>query len=305
MEKHWRNYCTISIVHFMVFPQVIGGDGPIVETLSKIAEDPFFDGIEIGQINDPTVRKEARQVLENSHIKVGYGAQPSILLQGLNPNSLDETERQKAVEQLKSNVDEAAEMGAKRVGFLSGRDPGDADRPAALDALVKSVSEVCAYASDKGLALTCETFDRDIDKKCLIGPTPYAVNFANRVREDHPSFGLLYDLSHQPLLHETESEALPQLADVLVHAHVGNAVIYPDRKGYGDLHPRFGYPGGENDVYELVDFLRGLFEIGYLSNERSDRPWIGFEVKPQDDTETSEQIIASTKRVWQDAWALV
>jgi hypothetical protein len=53
---------------------------------------------------------------------------------GLNPEqyrvidraSLEEAERMKAVEQLYHYVDEAAEVGAKRVGFLSGVDPGDA-----------------------------------------------------------------------------------------------------------------------------------------------------------------------------------
>jgi hypothetical protein len=40
--------------------------------------------------------------------------------------------------------------------------------------------------------------------------------------------------------------------------------MVPGRPGYGDQHPRFGFPGGENGVEELAAFLRGLFEIGYL-----------------------------------------
>ena len=50
-----------------------------------------------------------------------------------------------------------------------------------------------------------------------------------------------------------------------MHIHIGNAVVEPGLPGYGDLHPRFGWPGGANDVPELVDFIRGLFKIGYLS----------------------------------------
>jgi len=29
MNTHWNNYCTMSIVHFMAFPNTIGGEGPI------------------------------------------------------------------------------------------------------------------------------------------------------------------------------------------------------------------------------------------------------------------------------------
>lgn len=303
MEKHWSHYCTVSIVHFMAFPNTIGGEGPIVETITKIAEDPFFNGIEIGWIKDPKVRTQAKAVLEHSHIKVGYGAQSALLLGKHNLNSLDDAERTAAINQLKANIDEAAEMGAKRVGFLSGKDPGDADRPRALELLIDSVRQACAYARDKGLALTLETFDREIDKKCLIGPSDYAAQFASAVRQDYPEFGLMYDLSHQPLLYEESEPALTLLKDHLVHAHVGNAVVDPNTPGYGDLHPRFGWPGGSNDVDELVTFLRALFKVGYMGDDNDERPWVGFEVKPQTEAETSEQIIAGTKRVWAEAWS--
>ena len=312
MDKHWNTYCTMSIVHFMAFPQCIGGEGPIVETVSKIAEDPFFTGIEIGWIKDPQVRAATRRVLEVSHIKAGYGAQLALLLQKLDINSLDETERRRGVDQLKQCVDEAVELGAQRVAFLSGKDPGETQRPAALEALIKSVKEVCAYARERGIAMTCEVFDRAIDKKCLIGPSEYAAEFARVVRQDFPEFGLMYDLSHRPLLFEQAETALTALKDVLVHIHVGNAVVDANTPGYGDLHPRFGWPGGANDVPELVDFVRGLFKIGYLAPDATRglaggeaRPWIGFEVKPQAPGETSELIIAGAKRVWQEAWSRV
>jgi sugar phosphate isomerase/epimerase len=305
MNKHWDSFCTMSIVHFMAFPNTIGGEGPIVETVSKIAEDPFFGAIEIGWIKDPRVRADVKAILDAAHIRVGFGGQSSLLLQKLNLNSFDEAERRAAIDQMKANIDEAVEMGARRVAFLSGKDPGDADRPRALDLLIDAVREMCAYGQDRGIGLTCETFDRGIDKACLIGPSDLAAEFARAIRADYPDFGLMYDLSHMPLLFEKAEPALTLLKDVLVHIHVGNCVVEKGLPGYGDLHPRFGWPGGCNDLPELVEFVQALFKIGYLADGKAERPWVGFEVKPQFPGETPELIIAGTKRVWQDAWAKV
>jgi sugar phosphate isomerase/epimerase len=303
MDKPWTNYCTMSIVHFMAFPETIWGDGPVLETVTKLAEDPFFGAIEIGWIKDAGVRARVKQVIETAHIQVCHVAGSALLLQKLNLNSLDEAERMKAVEQFCRNVDEAAEVGAKRVGFVSGTDPGDADRPRALEALAKSVKQVAAYARDKGIALTLEIFDRTIDKKCLIGPSPLAADFCKMIREEFSDFGLLYDQSHMPLLHETPDAALSVLKDFLVHIHLGNAVLGPSTPGYGDSHPRFGWPGGANDTPQVTEFIGALFRSGYLKENSPTRPWIGFEVKPQSAAEPSSLVIASAKRVWQEAWS--
>ena len=302
MDKHWTNYCTMSIVHFMAYPETIRGDGPMLETVTKIAEDPFFGAVELGWIKDPAVRKQVKNVVETAHIQVGHGAQSAMLIQKLNLNSLDDAERMKAVKQLQDSVDEAAEMGARRVAFLSGTDPGDAQRARGLEALASSVKQAAAYAREKGIALTLETFDCSVDKKCLIGPSPLAAEFCKRIREDFADFGLLYDLSHMPLLSETP-EAVTVLKDYLVHIHIGNAVVTPDTPGYGDQHPRFGWPGGVNDTPQVTDFIRGLFAAGYLKENSATRPWIGFEVKPQSAAEPSSLVVANAKRVWQEAWS--
>jgi hypothetical protein len=69
---------------------------------------------------------------------------------------------------------------------------------------------------------------------------------------------------------------------------------------YGDQHPRFGVPGGENDVPQVVEFLKELFAIAYLGKGR--RPVVAFEVKPAPG-ETSGAVIANAKRTLMAAWA--
>lgn len=305
MERHWDRYCRMSIVHFMAYPQCMTGEGAIAESVSKIAEDTFFGGIEVTRIKDPTERAAVKRAIDTARIQVGFGAQPAVLMGKLNPNSLEEAERTKAVGELKACIDEANELGAKRLAFLSGRDPGEKDRAAAVRALVKSTQELCAYGREKRMGITLETFDREVDKKALIGPSPLATEFAAAVRASYPEFGLMYDLSHQPLLGEKAAEALGLLKDHLVHIHVGNCVVTPGVPGYGDLHPPFGWPGSSNGVPELAEFIRALFKVGYLKEGKRERPWVGFEVKPQGPGETPEQVIAGAKRTWQEAWALV
>jgi hypothetical protein len=54
----------------------------------------------------------------------------------------------------------------------------------------------------------------------------------------------------------------------------------------------------------LVEFLRALFEVGYLRENTDTRPWVGFEMRPQAG-ETSSAILANIKRTWREAWAQV
>ena len=304
MDKHWSNYCMMSIVHFMAFPETGGGQGPIVESVRRIAEDDFFDAIEIAWIKDATARREVKQILDISQLQVGFGAHPAILSQQLNLNSLDESQRLEAVRQMKELIDQASELGALSFVFLSGPDPGDADREAAIGALVDSVHKMCAYGEERVVRMTLEMFDRRIDKRALVGPVQDAARVAEAVRADYPDFGLLYDLSHMPILDEVPTD-MAVIKEYLVHAHVGNCVKVEGRPLYGDMHPYFGFPGSVNGVDELAEFIRGLFEIGYLAESKEPKPWVGFEVKPQGPGQTPGLIIANSKRTWRQAWAKV
>ena len=304
MKEPLHHYVRPGIVHFMAHP-VIKGEGPIIESLTELLADPFFEVIEISWIKDPAVRAEAKALLDSSGVSVKYGAQPRLLTQGLDINSLDAATRERAVAEMKAGLDEAAEMGITDFGLLSGPYPGAENEAAAMDALTVSMNEVCAYASDRGISVALEVFDRAIDKKCLIGPADSAREIAERVKATHPSFGLMVDLSHIPLLSESPAEALQPVQDHLVHIHIGNA--YMDDQGdpaYGDMHPRFGYPGSANDVPEIVAFLNELFKIGHLKRDGSSRAAISFELKPVG-SENPRTMIANGQRKLIEAWSQV
>jgi hypothetical protein len=91
--------------------------------------------------------------------------------------------------------------------------------------------------------------------------------------------------------------------DYIIHAQIGNCVVKSaDMPGYGDLHPRFGFPNGENDVDEVVDYLRVPLQIGFLNDKKP--PIVSFEIKPFGD-EDPDIVIANAKRTLNEAWARV
>lgn len=301
MKDSIHHYMRFGVIHFMAYPEVMGGEGPILETLSEIAYDADFTAVEIAHVGDPEVRRQAGELCAAAGLTVAYAAQPAILGGKLNLNSLDETERQRVVKVLEAEMRQALDLGAGAMAVLSGPDPGPDDRPAAADALVKTLQELCDLGRRNGVRVTLETFDRDIDKRALIGPSEEAAAVAQRV--DRDNFGLIIDLSHLPLQRETPREALGNVADHLVHAHFGNCVLKdPDNPAYGDLHPRFGYPGSEVGVPELTEYLRVLLEMGFLNPEAP--PIVSAEVKPMPG-ETGRAVIANAKRVLREAWARV
>ena len=301
IAKHFH----VGLIHPMAYPEVIKGEGPILETLKKILDDEYFGAVEVTWIKDPAVRAEAAKMLRNAHVDVVFAGQPPLLTQKLDINAPDEAERKKAIDQCKDSVDQAYELGAKILALLSGPMPADGDKKAATDRLVDSLIQICKYAASKGgLVVSLETFDYDIDKKCLVGPTVEAVELAKRVKAECPNFGLTVDLSHQPMLNETIKHMVSTAAPYLVHAHIGNAVLSDtSTPAYGDQHPAFGCASGENDVREVVEFFRELVNIGYFKKSLpTSMPVVSFEVKPLPG-EDSDIVVAGAKRVLNEAWA--
>ena len=259
--------------------------------------------IEITWIKDPATRAKVKALLASAGIEAKHGGQPRLLSQKLDLNNADEAARNRAIEEIKRAIEEAAEMGIRDVGLLSGSDVAPAERPAAMGRLENSLVQLCRHAAKFGCNIVLEVFDRDIDKKCLIGPADTAREIAERVKRSCPNFGLMVDLSHIPLLSESPAQALQPVREHVAHIHIGNA-FFKDRQdpAWGDQHPRFGYPGSANDVPEIVAFLRELFAIGYLRADGSRRGAVSFEIKPVGD-EDSTVMIAAAKRKLLEAWA--
>ncbi len=303
MNESMYKYMKVGLLHFMAYPATIKGEGPITETVRKIALDDYFNAIEITWIKDARAKEEVKKILSASHMTVVYGGQPRLLTTGLNINDTNEEGRQKALATLKEGIDEAYEVGAIGFAFLSGKYEENRKEDA-YRALIKSTRDLCAHAKSKGnIKVVHEIFDYDIDKKSLIGPAEFAKRYAADIRKEYENFGLMVDLSHLPLIRETAEEVILPIKEYLLHAHIGNCVVKnPDLPAYGDAHPRFGFPGGENDVDEVAAFLKILKKIGFLNEENP--PVVSFEVKPFGD-EDPDVVVANAKRTLNMAWTKV
>lgn len=307
MEHLWIGTLNVGIVHSMAFPDA-KSDEEIICTIRKIAEDDFFGAVEVSNLSDELAVRVG-EILSSARMDVIYAGQPSLLSQGLSLCSLDENERKKAVELCKSNIDKAYKVGASILTVHSGKDPGADKREEAKKKLIDSLRELCVYAQEKAeehiVSISLENFDRDIDKRFLIGPSEEAGEIAAKVKEEFSNFGLTLDLSHLPLLGEKPHEALIAVSDYLIHIHIGNCVLKKESPLYGDYHPPFGFRDGEVDVDELRAFLEALIYIGYLKRSLPTRlPVISFEIKPLPG-QSPEVIIASAKRTFMEAWAKI
>jgi len=298
-------YMDVGIVHFKAFPDIVNGEGPIVESLCKIIEDDFWTAIEVGWIKDDKKRSEVRSLLSMSGLRVCYACQPRVLSQKLNLNSLDPKERQIALNGVKKGIEEAYHLGATSIRVLSGKDPGVEKREDAKKIFADSLMELCEFTKEFGDAmLYMKIFDRDIDKKALIGHFKDAADVCEMVSPRYSNFGALADLSHFPLLNEKPEEAIPLIEKYPLHFHLGNC-IFRDRKHplYGDLQPRFGIPGGEIDTPQVRDYFKLLLDRKLLKPDN--KPVVSVEVRPLLYEEYPEAIIAQAKRVIKNAWAAV
>lgn len=310
MDGRWEGLFHLGLVYPKLFSHANSGEGPIIETLSKLLNDPFFSAIEVTWIKNDELRREVRDLLKMSGMEILFNGAPAIRGMGINLCTLDAEQRQTSVENFKKVIDEAYFLGAKILHCVSGKDPGPSERETAKHLLFDSLRHLCQYALDQAtdytLVLSLENSDRDCDRMALLGPTDETVDLAKKIRKEYSNFGVLLDQGHFPLMKEDPDKSLELAKGLLTHVHIGNCYSKDSSKPYfGDKHLPFGVPDSDIGVVELAGFLRKLREIGFWGERSGAKlPVISFEVGPWAD-ESPDIVLANVKRVFAQAWALV
>lgn len=296
--KGLKNHLDIGIVHGAIFPEVIMGEGPIIETLEYLIEDNYFDRIEIGHINDDKIREKVHDMFITSGIKSTFLAQPFIFQNDLDLNSFNKKKRRNSIEEIKLLLQQAHLIGSDALALASGP-MVDYNIKIAKKLLEESIVELSEVAYDLGLKIYLEIYDYDVDKKRLIGKTKDALEIVSNIQKHHKNFNLMVDLSHFPLINETIEESILPLQDKIGYVHVGNCIKKPGHKLYGDKHPYIGHIDGENDINSVVQLFTMLNKVKYLQPEH--KASISVEIMKGSD-ENSKMLIERTKSLLNDAW---
>lgn len=310
MEDRWEGYFHLGIVYPKLFSHANSGQGPILETLSKLLQDPFFTAVEVTWIKDDDVRRHARDLLRMSAMTVLFNGAPAIRELQVNLCSLDPEQRRTSVAHFKKVIDEAYFLGARILHCVSGPDPGPSQRPEASRMLIDSLEQLSRYAqensTDYTLVLALENSDREADRMALLGPTAETVEVVREVRRSFSNCGILLDQGHFPLMGEDPEQALEMAQGMLTHVHIGNCYSKDRSKPYfGDKHLPFGVPDSDVGLPELVAFIRKLRQIGFWGQKSYDTlPVISFEAGPYLG-EPAEIVLANLKRYFTRAWAMV
>ncbi len=312
-ERNW-GACLVKgllgVVHYALFPDACAGDwkgfgqtgqpevlgevlgAPVrpaswdpAASLDLVLEDDAFGAIELTWIRDRDIRLSVARKLRESDIQVMFSGGPPFPGTGLSLSDVEEAGRRQAVLFANSLVDMACELGGRNLLVPSGPDPGEALRPAALQALIRSLNEVCEYARkgrpEMPVVVCLEPFDRDVDCRQLVGSTRLAAEVIGEVRESSGNCGITLDMSHVAQLGEDMAQAIGDAGDFLVHAHIANCVLDPASPLYGDKHPPFGVPGGVYTLDDAARYLDLLDRSGYFARPcLYGSPVVSIEVRP-------------------------
>lgn len=277
------NGLKLGVVHAQLYPQTMSGEGPVVETAGAIAAEASVKAIEISHVRDELTRARLRQLLQSGGLKVIFNAESMILRHKWDLSAESESARQEAVAGLRGLMDEANFMGAGLFVVMSGPDTAPEGRAAAKARLAESLKKLCEEGGKLGLSVSLEPFDREVDKKCLIGPTSEAVEVAKAVKKDN--FGLSLDLSHILLLRESPGEAVSQAKNFILHAQISNCVMAEGNPVRGDMHPAFGTEGSLAGAEQAAEFLRALEKSGFFKKPGSG--FVSLEVRPREEEYSS------------------
>lgn len=168
----------------------------------------------------------------------------------------DEDVRRASVDTVIEAMDAAIEFAAGIVVLHGSREPIMVeDRPDRLERCIRSLSELCAAASQRGVVLALELLPRT----CLGNRSAEMQMILDRTEGD---LRVCYDVNHITL-YEGARESLNALGDRIVTLHIS------DHDGIDERH---WIPG--KGIIDWPDFVAGLEDIGYrgcLMHEARDK----------------------------------
>lgn len=298
-----REYARIGLVHHMLYPECGQDPAGHAATLTHLAARTDIDTLDCCMPYDPAARAKLIPALkECGKTDITFAAH-FFPLRKLSFCSPVITEQEQARMVVRDMVECAASVGATGFIFASGGPPPAEAGPEHYEAFAAFCRWLCGTLKPHSITALLEPFDTTIDKCFLYGPTADCVKLIESLEPEVDNLGIELDVAHLPLMNESFSEAIRNVAPYLKRVHLGNCVLRDKtHPRYGDTHPPIGLPGGEIDVPETAQFLKALLDAGFLSRENPGNlvvettPWPGMSVE--------ETILDSFRRL-DAAWTMV
>ncbi len=265
----------LGINHMFLYPPSITDVDAHTATLRELASNETMDALDCW-VWAPHAKEEL-SILKNCGKHINYNIGDRYGDVPVFPATKDAAERRYAMDTLRRETEFAVECNAKKIIFGSGKDVPE-DRKEAQKRFAEFVMDWMQYIP-KDVILTLEPTDRDVDKYFLYGDLQETCDCVQTIRDaGFSNMGILLDMGHIPIMHETLESAVQTSAAYLDHIHLGNCVIKnPDSPFYGDKHPRWGETDGEYDETDGARMLALLKKAGYLS--RGGAQTISFEMR--------------------------
>ena len=285
----------LGVNHQFLYPEAMVDAAAHTESLKKAALLDSIDALDCWIWRGQRAKEEI-SILRSSGKVINYNIGDRFGEAAVFPCSPEKADRIYAYDTLMREVEYAMAVGSKKIVFASGRDLPE-DRSGAKERLAELIALVSRQLP-RDVVLALEPTDRDIDKHFLLGPLDETVDFIKKVRRFVPNLGLLLDMCHVPLMHETLESAIEKVDDTLVHIHLGNCKLDdPDHPFYGDKHIPWGYEGALYGENEGVAFLGMLKKIGYFDKKGAT---VSFEMRPYEG-KTAEESLDRFVEVWNRA----
>ena len=267
----------LGINHQFIYPESITNGDAHTENLRKLASNPYVDALDCWVWASHS--KEELAILRDSGKVINYNIGDRVGEVPVLPHTADAKERTYAFEILKRETEFALESGAKKIIFASGKDVAPEERADARKRLEEFILE-WSQMLPKDVWLTIEPTDRDVDKFFLLGDAEETCQVVRNIRKDgFERMGILLDMGHVPIMHETLESASVKMGELLEHIHLGNCIIKNQANQlYGDKHPCWGAVDGEYDEKDGEVFLNCLKDVGYFT--RGHAQTVSFEMRP-------------------------
>ena len=266
----------LGINHQFIYQEAMNDGDAHTKTLAVLAENPDVEALDCWVWASHS--KEELAILKSCNKHINYNIGDRIGEVPVFPATADKTERAYALDILKRETEFAVESGAKKIIFGSGRDvlENREDAKKRFEEFVLTWSEFIP----KDVWLTLEPTDRDVDKHFLYGSMEETAQTIRNIRNaGMQNMGILLDMGHIPIMHETLESAATIGGELLEHIHLGNCVIKDKNSPYyGDKHPCWGFAGGEYDEKDGEVFLKHLLNSGYFT--RGNKRTVSFEMRP-------------------------